>query len=96
VGDDDTLGPLQIEVLSDDVRGGPGADRGGGERARRDGRELVARVRSGAISEARFVAEMVSLRQAFEKVVGELTSEAKSSALASIASLTVPESQRRN
>ena len=32
--------------------------------------ELVARVRSGAISEARFVAEMVSLRQAFEKVVG--------------------------
>jgi hypothetical protein len=58
--------------------------------------ELVARVRSGAISEARFVAEMVSLRQAFEKVVGELTSEAKSSALASIASLTVPESQRRN
>ena len=58
--------------------------------------ELVARVRGGAISEARFVAEMVSLRQAFEKVVGELTSEAKSSALASIASLTVPESQRRN
>jgi hypothetical protein len=58
--------------------------------------ELVVRVRNGAISEARFVAEMVSLRQAFEKVVGELTSEAKSSALASIASLKVPESQRRN
>jgi hypothetical protein len=32
--------------------------------------ELVVRVRSGAISEARFIAEMVSLRQAFEKVVG--------------------------
>jgi hypothetical protein len=58
--------------------------------------ELVVRVRNGAIPEARFVAEMVSLRQAFEKVVGELTSEAKSSALASIASLKVPESQRRN
>jgi hypothetical protein len=58
--------------------------------------ELVVRVRNGAISKARFVAEMVSLRQAFEKVVGELTSEAKSSALASIASLKVPESQRRN
>jgi hypothetical protein len=58
--------------------------------------ELVVRVRNGAIPEARFVAEMGSLRQAFEKVVGELTSEAKSSALASIASLKVPESQRRN
>jgi hypothetical protein len=33
--------------------------------------ELVVRVRNGAIPEARFVAEMVSLRQAFEKVVGE-------------------------
>jgi len=58
--------------------------------------ELVLRVKSGAISEARFVAEMVSLRQAFGRVVEELSSEAKSSALASIASLSVPESQRRN
>jgi primosomal protein N'' len=36
------------------------------------------------------------LRQAFERIVGELTAKAKSSALASLASLTVPESQRRN
>jgi hypothetical protein len=57
---------------------------------------LIVRVKSGAISEAQFVAEIVSLRQAFESIVGELTSEAKSSALASIASLKVPESQRRN
>jgi hypothetical protein len=58
--------------------------------------ELVVRVKSGTISEAQFVTEMVSLRQAFESIVGELTSETKSSVLASIASLKVPESQRRN
>ena len=33
---------------------------------------LVVRVKSGAISEAQFVAEIVSLRQAFESIVGEL------------------------
>jgi hypothetical protein len=43
--------------------------------------ELVVRLRSGAISEERFVAEMVSLRKAFERIMGELTLEAKSSAL---------------
>jgi hypothetical protein len=32
--------------------------------------ELVVRLRSGAISEERFVAEMVSLRKAFERIVG--------------------------
>jgi hypothetical protein len=58
--------------------------------------DLVARVRSGAISEERFVAEMVSLRKAFERIVGELTLEAKSGALAAMASLKVPESQTRN
>jgi hypothetical protein len=55
--------------------------------------ELVVRLRSGAISE---VAEMVSLRKAFERIMGELTLEAKSSALAAMASLKVPESQTRN
>jgi hypothetical protein len=35
--------------------------------------ELVVRLRSGAISEERFVAEMVSLRKAFERIMGELT-----------------------
>jgi len=58
--------------------------------------ELVVRLRSGAISEERFVAEMVSLRKAFERIMGELTLEAKSSALAALASLKVPESQTRN
>ena len=58
--------------------------------------QLAVRLRSGAISEERFVAEMVSLRKAFEKIVGELTLEAKSSALAAMASLKVPESQTRN
>jgi hypothetical protein len=41
--------------------------------------ELVVRLRSGAISQERFVAEMVSLRKAFERIVGKLTLEAKSS-----------------
>jgi DNA-binding FadR family transcriptional regulator len=58
--------------------------------------ELVVRLRSGAISEERFVAEMVSLRKAFEKIVGELTLETKSSALAAMASLKVSESQTGN
>jgi DNA-binding FadR family transcriptional regulator len=79
--------------LSDDVRGGSGTDRSDSERG---WRELVVRLRSGAISEERFVAEMVSLREAFERIMGELTLEAKSSALAALASLKVPESQTRN
>jgi len=58
--------------------------------------ELVVRLRSGAISEERFVAEMASLREAFERIVGELTLEANSSALAAMASLKVPESQTGN
>jgi DNA-binding FadR family transcriptional regulator len=58
--------------------------------------QLAIRLKSGAISEERFVAEMVSLRKAFERIVGELTLEAKSSALAAMASLKVPESQTRN
>jgi hypothetical protein len=58
--------------------------------------ELVVRLRSGAISEERFVAEMVSLRKALERIVGELTLEAKSSALVAMASLKAPESQTRN
>jgi hypothetical protein len=58
--------------------------------------ELVVRLRSGAISQERFVAEMVSLRKAFERIVGKLTLEAKSSGLAAMASLKVPESQTRN
>jgi hypothetical protein len=58
--------------------------------------ELVVRFRSGAISEERFVVEMVSLRKAFEGIAGELTLEANSSALAAMASLKAPESQTRN
>ncbi len=38
----------------------------------------------------------VSLRKAFQRIMGELTLEAKSSALAALASLKVPESQTRN
>ena len=41
------------------------------------------------ISKERFVAEMVSLRAAFEKTVQELTREAKSRALVAMASLKV-------
>jgi hypothetical protein len=54
------------------------------------------RLRSGAISKERFVAEMASLHKAFERIVEELTREAKSSAHAAMASLKVPESQARN
>jgi hypothetical protein len=43
------------------------------------------------ISKERFVAEMVSLRAAFEKTVQELTREAKSRALVAMASLKVPD-----
>jgi len=58
--------------------------------------ELVVRLRSGAISEERFVAEMASLRATFEKTVQELTREAKGRALVALASLKVPESAARN
>ena len=58
--------------------------------------ELVGRFRSGAISKEQFVAEMASLRTAFEKTVQELTREAKGRALVALASLKVPESAARN
>ena len=58
--------------------------------------ELAQRFRSGAISKEQFVAEMASLRAAFEKAVQELTREAKGRALVALASLKVPESAARN
>jgi hypothetical protein len=58
--------------------------------------ELAQRFRSGAISKEQFVAEMASLRAAFEKAVQELTREAKSRALVALASLKVPESAAKN
>ena len=58
--------------------------------------ELAARYRSGAISKERFVAEMASLRAAFEKAVQELTREAKSRVLVALASLKAPESTAKN
>ena len=58
--------------------------------------ELAARYRSAAISKERFVAEMASLRAAFEKAVQELTREAKSRALVALASLKAPESTAKN
>jgi hypothetical protein len=58
--------------------------------------ELVVRLRSGAISKEQFVAEVTPLRNAFERIVEELTREAKNSALAAMASLKVPESQAKN
>ena len=58
--------------------------------------ELVVRLRSGAISKEQFVAEVTPLRSAFERIGEELTREAKSSALAAMASLKVPESQAKN
>jgi len=58
--------------------------------------ELTARFRSGAISREQFAAEMASLRTTFEKIVQELTREAKSAALVAMASLKVPESETKN
>jgi hypothetical protein len=58
--------------------------------------ELASRFRSGAISQARFVAEMALLRAAFEKTVQELTREAKGRALVALASLKAPESAAKN
>jgi hypothetical protein len=58
--------------------------------------ELAQRFRSGAITKEEFVAEMASLRAAFEKAVQELTREAKGRALVALASLKMPESAARN
>ena len=57
---------------------------------------LVARLRTGEISKERFVSEIRPLQQAFERIVEDLIREAKSSALAAIASLKAPESQAKN
>jgi len=48
------------------------------------------------VSRERFVSEIRLLQQAFERIVEELTREAKSSALAAMASLKAPESQAKN
>jgi hypothetical protein len=58
--------------------------------------DLVVRLRSRAISKEQFVAEIAPLHKAFERIVEELTREAKSSALAAMASLKAPESKARN
>jgi hypothetical protein len=58
--------------------------------------DLLARLRAGEISRERFVSELRPLQQAFERIVEELTREAKSSAFAAIASLKAPESQAKN
>jgi hypothetical protein len=57
---------------------------------------LVARLRSGAISNEQFVSQMRPLHESFEKIVEELTREAKSSDLAAIASLKAPEPESKN
>jgi hypothetical protein len=58
--------------------------------------DLLVRLRSGAISKEQFVAQIAPLHKAFERNVEELTREAKSSALATLASLKAPESNARN
>jgi hypothetical protein len=58
--------------------------------------DLLARLQTGEISRERFVSEIRLLQQAFERIVEELTREAKSSALAAMASLKAPESQAKN
>jgi hypothetical protein len=57
---------------------------------------LLARLRTDEISRERFVSEFRPLQQAFERIVEELTREAKSSALAAMASLKTPEPQAKN
>ena len=57
---------------------------------------LLARLRAGAISKAQFVSEFRPLHEAFERIVEELTREAKSSALAAMASLKAPEPKAKN
>ena len=58
--------------------------------------DLLVRLRNGAISKEQFVAEIAPLHKAFERNVEELTREAKSSALASMASLKAPEPKSRS
>jgi hypothetical protein len=57
---------------------------------------LLARLRTDEISRERFVSEFRPLQQAFERIVEELTREAKSSALAAMASLKARESRAKN
>jgi len=57
---------------------------------------LLARLRAGAISTEQLVSEIRPLHEAFERIVEELTREAKSSALAAIASLKAPEPKAKN
>jgi hypothetical protein len=45
---------------------------------------LLTRFRTGAISKEQFVSEIRPLHEAFERIVEELTHEAKSSALAAM------------
>jgi hypothetical protein len=59
-------------------------------------RVCLARLQTGEISREQFVSEIRLLQQAFERIVEELTREAKSSALAAMASLKAPESQAKN
>jgi hypothetical protein len=58
--------------------------------------DLTARFRNGAISRDEFAAEMAALRTRFEKIVQELTREAKSAAFVAMASLNVPESEPKD
>jgi RNA polymerase-interacting CarD/CdnL/TRCF family regulator len=58
--------------------------------------ELLARLGTGEISREQLVSEIRLLQQAFERLVEELTREAKSSALAAMASLKAPESKAKN
>jgi hypothetical protein len=58
--------------------------------------DLLGRLKVRSISKEQFVAEIATLHQAFEKAVEDLTREAKSSTLATLASLKVPKSQARN
>jgi RNA polymerase-interacting CarD/CdnL/TRCF family regulator len=58
--------------------------------------ELLARLGTGEISREQFVSEIRLLQQAFERLVEELAREAKSSALAAMASLKAPESKAKN
>jgi hypothetical protein len=58
--------------------------------------DLLGRLKVGSISNEQFVAEIATLHKAFEKTVEDLTREAKSSALAALASLKAPESKARN
>lgn len=58
--------------------------------------DLLERLRSGAISNEQFVSEMRPLHESFERIVEDLTREAKSSALAAIASLRAPEPESKN